>query len=64
MARDERFNFICSEEERQLIAAVAKKLERSQSDTIRLLVKGAAAELGVMQGEPVAAGETSNERGR
>lgn len=64
MARYDTFTFRINKQERQMLERVAKRLERSQSDALRLLVRGAAAELGVMQGELVTAGETSNERGR
>jgi hypothetical protein len=47
MTRNQRFNIVVSEEERNLIAAVAERLERSAADTIRLLVRGVAQELGV-----------------
>lgn len=56
MAREERFTFMVNREERQLIAAVADRLDRTQSDALRWLVKGAAEELGVApEPEPVPA---------
>ena len=39
--RNHRFTFLCSHEERQLIAALAKRLERTQSDAVRLLIREA-----------------------
>jgi hypothetical protein len=47
MARYDTFAFRVTREERQLIAALAERLQRSQSDAVRLLVRGAAKELGV-----------------
>ncbi len=41
MPRYERFTFLCSHKERQMLAALAKRLNRSQSDTIRLLIREA-----------------------
>ena len=45
--RSIRFTFLCNEYERQLIARLAKMLQRTQGDTVRLLVRGAAKELKV-----------------
>jgi len=44
--RNQRFTFLCSIEERQLLTALAKHLQRSQSDSIRILLLKAARELG------------------
>lgn len=51
MARYKRFTFYCDQQERALIAAVAERLERSQSDAIRLVMRNVAQELGVASGE-------------
>ena len=45
MSRDERFTFICNKDERRIIAELAKRLQRSQSDTVRFVVINAACEL-------------------
>ena len=39
MARYNRFTFLCDDKERQLIAMLAKRLERSQGDAIRYIVR-------------------------
>lgn len=46
MPRYERFTFACDAEERRILAALARRLERSQSDALRLLIRSAAQELG------------------
>ncbi len=38
MRRDETFKFRMCEEERRILAALARRLERSQSDTVRFLI--------------------------
>ena len=45
MARYERFTFLCNQYERALIAALAERLRRSQSDAVRFVVLEAASEL-------------------
>lgn len=45
MARYERFTFLVSHDERELIASLARSLQRSQSDAVRWLVINAAKEL-------------------
>ena len=40
-----RFTFLCTEEERGLIVALAKTMKRSQSDALRWLVRETAKEL-------------------
>ena len=45
MARYERFTFLCDKDERALIARLAARLRRSQSDAVRFLVVEAAREL-------------------
>lgn len=52
MDRADFFAMRVSVAERQLIAAVARKLERNESDTMRLLVREKARELGVMPAAP------------
>ncbi len=55
MARYERFTFLCDEEERRMIAALAKRLERTQSDAIRVVVREAAVNRGIWFDDPAAA---------
>lgn len=45
MMRNERFTFVCNENERRILAALAEYLNRSQSDALRLLIREAAREL-------------------
>ena len=45
MARYKRFTFLCDNEERRILAALAQHLERSRSDTVRWLIRNAAQEL-------------------
>jgi len=48
MYRKETFGLRVTNEERGLIRAVADRLQREESDTIRLLVRNVAQELGVV----------------
>jgi hypothetical protein len=48
MSRFDNFTLRVSTTERELIAAVARRLERNESDTVRLLVREKARELGVI----------------
>ncbi len=43
--RTNRFTFLCDDEERRLITAIAKHLKRSQGDAIRFILRTAAQEL-------------------
>ncbi len=45
MPRYERFTFLATGEERRVLAALARHLQRSQSDSIRLLIREAAHQL-------------------
>ena len=45
MPRYLRFTFLATSDERRSLAALARRLERSQSDTVRLLIRKAAREL-------------------
>jgi len=45
MARYQRFTFLCNERERQLIEHLAYRLQRTQSDAIRLLIREASQQL-------------------
>jgi hypothetical protein len=45
MARFERFTFLVNKKERELITALAERLNRSQSDAVRLVVTEAAKSL-------------------
>lgn len=49
MTREDYFAMRVNPAERQLIAAVAERLERNESDTMRLLVREKARELGVIE---------------
>jgi hypothetical protein len=43
--RNDTFKFRVCYDERQMLAAIAERLQRSQADTIRLLIREAAREL-------------------
>jgi len=45
MSRVDTFTFRINDEERRLLAGLATRLERSQSDVIRWLLRAAAAQL-------------------
>ena len=45
MARYSRFNFLCDDHERQIIADLAFLLQRSQSDAVRFVVIETARQL-------------------
>ena len=47
MFRKDTFGMRVTDEERSLIKAVAERLQRNESDTIRLIVHNVAQELGV-----------------
>ena len=47
MHKDIRFVFRTDKQERELIALVAARLDRTESDTMRLIVRQVAAQLGV-----------------
>ena len=42
MPKTERFTFKLDEEERRLLALLARRLQRTQSDTLRRLIRRAA----------------------
>jgi hypothetical protein len=44
-AKTNRFTFLCSDAERQIITALAEQLNRSQGDAIRFVLRIAAQEL-------------------
>lgn len=44
MTRYERFTFLCNEDERQMIEVLAGRFQRSQSDTLRFLIRLAISE--------------------
>lgn len=46
MRRVDTFTFKCSVEERRMIDALARKLERSESDAIRVVLRKAAVDIG------------------
>lgn len=37
--RDQKFTFLCSKQERQLLAELANTLHRSQGDTVRFVLR-------------------------
>lgn len=45
MTRNKRFTFLCNVDERYMLASLADKLQRSQSDTIRYFLRTAFQEL-------------------
>ena len=51
MARYKRFTFLCNQDERRILAALADRLQRSQSDTVRWLIREAVQELKVKPAE-------------
>lgn len=50
--RQQKFTFLCNDEERQLIQSIAERLERSQGDALRILIRTAAQELGLLPALP------------
>ena len=60
MRRVDTFTFKCSDDERRMIAALARRLDRTQSDAIRVVLRRAAVEAGVWLDRP----ETADYRGR
>ena len=52
MARYSRFTFLCDLDERQAIADLAARLQRSQSDAVRFVVIEAARQLSQAQTDP------------
>ena len=60
MPRYERFTFLVNRDERRVLEALAQRMQRSQSDAVRLLIREAARELvrddgnvSIVQGQPV-----------
>src|SRR3990172_2284851 len=47
MARYKRFTFLCDSDQRRILAALALRLQQSQSDAIRWLITNVAQELGL-----------------
>ncbi len=47
MCRTDRVDFRVTDEERSLIKALAHRLQRNESDMIRLVIRNVAEELGV-----------------
>jgi hypothetical protein len=62
--RTARFTFLCNAEERRLLAAVAARLSRTESDVLRWLVRETARELNVASGSDQAnkAGDTCEQQ--
>ena len=60
MARIDTFTLRVNPEERRMIDALARRLERTQSDAIRVVLRRAAVEAGAWFDRP----ETVNYRGR
>lgn len=63
MTRCERFAFLCNAIERQAIANLAVRLQRSQSDALRFVVTEAARQLVQTDANPIdtAPGDDSNQ---
>lgn len=57
--RDLTFTFKCDAEERQMVTRLAKRLQRTESDTIRWVLKQADQEL---QAEPSRSQHQQSER--
>ncbi len=51
MARYSRFTFLCNKDERRAIADLAARLQRSQSDAVRLIVIEATRQLSQPQAD-------------
>jgi hypothetical protein len=51
--RDQKFTFLCDENERDLLSALADHMRRSQGDTIRFLLHNAAQEIGLNTEKPI-----------
>jgi hypothetical protein len=43
--RHDRFTFLCNAEERRILATLAQRLQRSQSDAVRLVIREAVHSL-------------------
>ena len=56
MARYNRFTFLVNKDERRLIATLAERLQRSQSDAVRFVVLEKARELESQKHAPQSAG--------
>ena len=44
-----RFTFLYDDDEQRLLLALSKRLKRSQSDTVRFLIRAAGEELSIAQ---------------
>jgi hypothetical protein len=53
MAREDRFTFVVSAEERKLIASLARRLQRSEGDAVRWVVMDFARALESDPAQPV-----------
>lgn len=53
MIRDQTEQFRASEEERELITLMSQLFQRNRSDTLRLILRNAANELGIVSDNPV-----------
>lgn len=58
MPKEIRFTFLCDADERRVLAALAERLQRTQSDSVRWLIRNAATEL---QAAPTKAGHGQRE---
>lgn len=65
MAKYQRFTFACDKQDRRMLSDIARRLERSQSDAVRLLIREAARELAQNTAvfEPVAPVATQKKEG-
>lgn len=64
MARYDTFTFRVNKEERQMLETLASRLQRSQSDAVRLLVREAVAQLEPERGQPVPTGQGERHESR
>ena len=62
MARLETFTFRVDDEERKMITRLSKRLQRSQSDSVRLLIREAYQQLDTAVATQFQCGGESDER--
>lgn len=49
MARNQRFTFLCTDDDRKTLAVLAEMLQRTQSDAVRWLIRRALLEAGALE---------------
>ena len=47
MSRYKRFTFLCNKDERHMISVLADELQRSQSDTVRFVIREAIKRIAI-----------------